>query len=221
MLVNFSYGKVFNSPYTSNMNSLYPYQRGTSSFPLVSTLPVQSLNPVNYTSLEFVQGLKNGADDVKQAVTSIQKVRNATEEMDADNALSLVQDLADSYNNLFTLVRDSNFGIKLFDKLIGASKTYAQSLSKLGISFDKKGDMTIDREKAATAAKDGSLKRFFSDRDSGYLRQLARIADDVNYNTGRYVNQNVMLASLLHDIGGYQNMATRYGFLGMLLDYSF
>ena len=155
----------------------------------------------------------------KKAANSDVKI---TKGIDTENAFHLVKSLADSYNSLFALTRDAgDLGTRLFEKMVSTSKVYAPALSRLGISFDNKGEMAIDREKVEAAAKDGSLERFFSDRTGGYLNQLSRMADDVKYNTGKYVNQNAMLSSLLYDLGGYQNISPRYSFVGMLLDYSF
>lgn len=157
--------------------------------------------------------------------------------VDKDYALGKIENLVKSYNGLYgaTLANpDDVKANRLFNQLINVSKTYASSLAKVGIGFDSSGNMTVDKGIMAQAADDGRLEKFFTENRNtnyGYTNQLSRIADNAYRNTGNYISQSTMSASL----SGYDNSYSSYFNtsannyramyslmnLGMLFDFSF
>ena len=149
---------------------------------------------------------------------------------DMDFAKSSVSDLVKSYNDLYIEAAQKLNDPKaqnLATKMINTSKTYLESLSNIGIGFDKDGKMTLDDAKLNAAAENGKLENFFTEnsgKNYGFTNQLSKLADNVTRNTGNYVSSSVLGNSLTENFA-YSGFAEliQYSYLnsGLLFDYSF
>lgn len=132
-------------------------------------------------------------------------------DVDSSAAISMAEDLAASYNDLYGAALNNTDDVRsnmLFTQIVNNSRTYASSLGKIGISFDKDGFMEIDKEKMQKAADDGSLKSFFTEsagKNYGFTSNLNKIASNVQTNTNRYVSPSSFTSG--NDIQSYAKAA--------------
>ena len=121
--------------------------------------------------------------------------------VDADLAVSRVENLVEQYNSLYgaALGNESDKRAnRLFSDLVSNSRTYSGQLSKAGIGFDENGYMTLDKEKASSAARDGSLEKLFTEnagRSYGFQNNLSRIAARAERNTNQYASPSSFMAN--------------------------
>ena len=114
--------------------------------------------------------------------------------VDSDFAIKKAEEMASQYNSLYGAAlgnTSDNRANRLFNDLVSNSRTYTSSLAKVGINFDGNGYMTIDKDKMAAAAEDGSLEAFFTEnagRSYGFQNNLGRIADRADNNTNQYAS---------------------------------
>jgi len=133
-----------------------------------------------------------------------------------------------SYNNLYSEAAQKTNDFKaqnLATKMINTSKTYASSLSSIGIGFDTDGKMKIDTAQLNKAAESGKLEQFFTEnsgKNYGYTNQLSRLADNVTRNTSNFVDSKLFGSSLSENFSysGFGDLI-QYNYLsaGSVLDF--
>ena len=148
--------------------------------------------------------------------------------MDVDFAKSAVKDLVAGYNDIYVEALKNSKDPKaegLATKLLNVSKLYLNSLSSIGIGFDKDGKMTIDDEQFNKAAENGKLENFFnnnSGRNFGFTYQLGKIADNVSRNTSNFVTKSMFGNDLMENFsytGTGSLQSYNYTSTGWLFDY--
>ena len=149
---------------------------------------------------------------------------------DMEYAKTAVENLVKSYNDLYVeaIQRQSDAKSQnLATKMIGISKTYNSSLSRIGIGFDKDGKMTLDNSKFNEAVENGRLEQFFTEnsgKNYGFTNMLSRLASNVSLNTSNYVSRSEFYSNLTENFA-YSSFGSliQYNYLsaGLIFDYSF
>ena len=149
---------------------------------------------------------------------------------DKDYAISQVEKMVKSYNDLFSESAQRTSDPKsqnLASRMVSTSKAYSSSLSNIGVGFDSSGRMTLDKEKLDKAYDSGKLEQFFTEnrnKNYGFTNQLGRLADNVQRNTSNYVSSSQFGSSLGEDFA-YSSFGDliQYNFLsaGSILDFMF
>jgi len=147
-----------------------------------------------------------------------------------DSIKSAVESMVKSYNSLYSEAAQRTGDMKaqnLATKMVNTSKVYANSLSNIGIGFDKDGKMTIDAKQLNQAAESGKLEQFFTEnsgKNYGFTNQLSKLADNVSRNTSSYVDSKQFGSELGANFSysGYGDLI-QYNYLsaGSIFDYSF
>ena len=227
----------YNSLYYNSLNSVFgkPVNNQSSAQGGILGLGNNSKDYFNTNALKYVQNIKSGSAAVKNSLSALtggsafKQATASAKGNDKDLPLSRVQDLANSYNELYAATLDNPNDLKtnrLFTQLVSNSKTYASALGNIGIGFDKNGYMTVDKDLVNKAAEDGRLEKFFTENHNasyGFANQLYRIADDANRNTGKYISPSTIASSLMNDFtdyyGFYKSMSyNNYNTVGLLFD---
>jgi flagellar capping protein FliD len=126
---------------------------------------------------------------------------------DMGRAISAVEAMVRSYNNLFTASAGNISDPKaqgLASRMINVSGAYSRALSDIGISFDGSGRMTVNSQKLSQAAENGRLEQFFTEnrgKNFGFTAMLGRLADNVSTNTTQFVSSSVFDNRLSGDFG--------------------
>jgi len=155
---------------------------------------------------------------------------NITRGKDTDYAKSMVQNMVQSYNSLFSAAAQNSGDPKaqgLASRMLNVTGAYSKSLSDVGIGFDSSGRMTIDSKKLNEAAESGRLEQFFtqnSGRNYGFTNQLERLADNVSKNTSNFVSSS-QFGSALGENFAYSGIGDllQYNYMnsGSIFDYMF
>ncbi len=103
---------------------------------------------------------------------------------DTKAAVEGVTSFIESFNSLNEIANDSG-NAKLLTALNGISKSYASSLSSVGIYSDTKGNLVANSDKLEESAKNGKLENLF--KDGGYGGFSNRLG-----NTARMISANPM-----------------------------
>jgi len=142
---------------------------------------------------------------------------------DKTGQINAFRDMVNSVNDLIESARNgSSSGGRLQRELSTTIKSSSASLSRLGISVNSSGYMTIDEKKMEKAADRGDLERFASrDRvgsSSGFMNRLTRTADNVSRNPSAYVNQGNDSFSPFSFNARTMNQMNRFMSWGLLFD---
>jgi flagellar capping protein FliD len=111
---------------------------------------------------------------------------------DPESAFADLESFIQSYNTLLTAAADnagSRGPDKLYRHVMSSSATYGKSLANIGIDVMSDGSLSLNKEKAASAAENGSLERFFTENrrhNFGFVNAVSRTAENVRYNPGLY-----------------------------------
>ena len=94
--------------------------------------------------------------------------------------VSVATDTVTSINQAITNTnaRDGRGSARLLGDLRGMNITYAPQLENVGINVQNNAQLTIDPERLAQAAQDGSLDNLFSNPNSGLAGRIQYIAQD-------------------------------------------
>jgi len=145
-------------------------------------------------------------------------------------AKAAVEKLVKNFNDLYIEgIKNSNDpkAENMSSKMLGISKTYAGSLSSIGIGFNNDGTMNIDTDKLNAAAESGKLEQFFtenSNRNYGFTNQLERFSNSVTQNTSNFVSRSTFGDSLTENFtySGFGSLLQyNYFNIGSLFDYSY
>jgi len=149
---------------------------------------------------------------------------------DANSAISAVESMARSFNNMFSAAAGNISDPKaqgLASRAINISAAYSRSLSEIGISFDGSGRMIVNSQQLSRAAENGKLEQFFMEnrgKNFGFTASLGRLADNVSTNTSNFVSSSMFGNSLGENFtysgfGGLNQL--NFMGAGSLLDYMF
>ena len=106
-----------------------------------------------------------------------------------------IQSFIDGYNSFLSLAKensDKNHRARKLTHDLGVTiRKYAAELSAHGIRSEKDGTLSMDREAVYTAAKDGSLEKFFS-KEHGFSSELLKKLSDISLNPMEYLDKTVV-----------------------------
>lgn len=230
--VNNNYGvnSLYNMMYQSNV--MLSNNKLTSQ--LFSKNKIDATKSLGEEALKFVTDLKTSSKNLSSALnelsgTAFTKKTADTKEKDLDYAKSKIEDLVNSYNDLYSAAvqkTEDPKAQKLASRMLNVAKTSVNQLSSIGINFDKDGKMTIDTKQLDEAAQNGKLEKFFTEnrgKNYGFTNQLANLANSISRNTANYVSSSQFGSSLMENFSysGFGQLK-QYDFLssGLVFDYS-
>ncbi|MDL2218550.1 flagellar filament capping protein FliD [Christensenellaceae bacterium OttesenSCG-928-M15] len=114
-------------------------------------------------------------------------------ETDATHFMSAIRDMVKSYNDLMDTA-DKNDSKKLSGELSLISRNYANTLSRIGISLDTKGHMTLNETKLEKAAGDGSARSIltdFTNANYGFSARLSKTANKIASSPASYMGSMI------------------------------
>ncbi|MDR2089814.1 MAG: hypothetical protein LBP73_10750 [Clostridiales Family XIII bacterium] len=165
-----------------------------------------------------------GATDAaggKTAGADAGKTADAAASAGDEKAMSAVKNIVNGANKLLSAAYE-NIGKgseRLFDDVVGAVKTYAPELDRIGVSMGSDGLLKVDGEKIKSAASNGTLNKFLSKSSSssyGFTSKLARVAQTVESNPSHYTNAG---SKAVNNTGYYDSQSyNRYSNVGLLLN---
>jgi flagellar hook-associated protein 2 len=193
-------------------------------------------------------GVATVAEDAKDAVYSVnggEKITAASNNVDLGGGVSAVIraasdepvtvtagfDNAESVgkagklvagiNDLLSAVYD-NIGKgseRLFDDIVGAVKSYAPALGRIGVSMGSDGFLKIDENALDKAAESGELDSFFTKTSSsnyGFISRISKVAGNIETNPAYYSNTG---AGALYNTGYFDYQSyNQYAGIGLMLD---
>ena len=168
----------------------------------------------NQTSQSNSISLGNGVTATLKQVT-VNPV-TISQGKDTSFAISQVDNLVQNYNKLYGATLDNAADTKanrLFSQLVNTSKTYASTLSQIGIEFDSNGYMKVNEDKFKQAHESGRLEQFFTENRNtnyGFTNQLDRIARQAQTNTASYISQNTLANSLMDSLNNYDYLNNNF-----------
>lgn len=112
---------------------------------------------------------------------------------DGSEAVKAVKKIADSYNSLVTAAKsaDTPKSLQLNVQLARITNTYAPSLSRIGVTMEPDGTMSINQDKLKSSADNGELKNLFNqDRytNYGFANRMNRLASEVNASPMKFTS---------------------------------
>jgi len=149
---------------------------------------------------------------------------------DITRAVSAVESMARSYNNMFSAAAGNIGDPKaqgLTSRMINVSSAYSRVLSEIGISFDGSGRMILNMPILNRAAENGKLEQFFTEnrgKNFGFNASMGRLADNVSTNTSNFVSSPAFGNSISENFtySGIGNL-NQLNFIGSgsMFDFSF
>lgn len=167
--INFGdYASIKNGSYGKLMKSYYAQQKGTAKHPSKADAS-DTAKPSKKKQVEDTTGLsqmKKEADGLKTAAEALQKEdlwKTSGGAYDMDKIAKAVNDFAKEYNNTLDQAgkvnsKDISQSVRFMNSMAG---TMSKALSKVGITVETDGKLTVD-EDALKKANGGSLKTLFS-----------------------------------------------------------
>lgn len=203
MTVISGYSSSYDS-YSTLLNSISTTQDDDSTISTLSTssstsysTSISDLVGASYTrsisteDLSYLSGISRAAGSLKSSFSDLLERDSA----DADGMVSAMKDFIAAYNDLLSTANDSdNAGAaKLSSELKGIANTYSNALEKIGITIGSDGILSIDEDKLAESAADGSLNRFLETNTDGanfgFANKLNQLASGITNNASKYYTE--------------------------------
>jgi hypothetical protein len=173
---------------------------------------------VDSGSLNYMKAIKSGAKELKTSLGAASQAANAS----GEEAAGKVKDIVKGVNNLLSAVYE-NVGKgseRLFDDIVGAVKTYAPALDRIGVSMGSEGLLKIDEDLLKSASENGEVEKFLTKTSSsnyGFTSKLSKVVSNIETNPSHYTNTG---ANAVNNTGYYDYQSyNRYSNVGMLLNY--
>ena len=121
---------------------------------------------------------------------------------------------------------DDSGAEKLGNRLQSIAKTYAPSLSKIGVTLNSKGYLTIDEDKMAASAKNGDLDNFFETNGTnktnyGFTNRLETLAKRVDKDPTQYLSSEAKAEVNSSNSSYYSNVGSaNYNYISAYYRYS-
>jgi hypothetical protein len=173
---------------------------------------------VDSASLNYLKEIKSGAKELKATLSDASAAAGAG----GEQAAGKVKDIANGVNKLLSAVYE-NVGKgseRLFDDAVGAVRTYASALARVGVRMGSEGLLEIDEDKLKSASENGEIDKFLTKTSSsnyGFTSRIAKVASNIETNPSYYTNTG---ANAVNNTGYYGNQSyNQYSNLGLLLNY--
>lgn len=173
---------------------------------LAESLGVNNVTTEGRDAIYFIDGEKrtSSSNEIKldnNAVLTLndttEKTANVSFKKDNLKAINAARELVNGFNALANTAYkfDDKGSAALGRQLKSAASTYRSSLSKIGISLNKKGYLEIDEEKMQKAADSGELDKFFNiggkqNMNYGFNYRVETIAKSVNSDPTKYLSND-------------------------------
>lgn len=160
--------------------------------------------------------LQSLADSVSKTAEKLEEasaVNPTTDEVDYDKAYSSAEKFVKSYNDLMNSVKNSN------DKTVSnkgrfisnMTNAYARRLEKVGISVNRDGALSLDKEafnKATTSQLDSAFgsKKSFSSFMTDQAKQLAAYTEAERANKANAYTQSGGITNIANISGSFLSM---------------
>ncbi len=155
-------------------------------------------------------------DKMAKAVERTEKAFEKKEETtpkDRDEAYAAAEDFVNSYNSLSDAIKGEKNGTVsgkagFIDDML---KAYSRSLEKVGITQDKNGDLSVNKDKLATA-DEKDIDKVFGKKDSfaefieGQTKQLSAYAQTDLYQRSSAYSDGGNITQISNISGSYFNM---------------
>jgi hypothetical protein len=171
-------------------------------------------------SLNYMKDIKSGAKGLKTALGSASQATSAGGEKAADK----IKEIVGGVNNMLSAVYE-NVGKgseRLFDDIVGAVRTYAPSLDRIGVSMGSEGLLKIDEDKLKTASENGEINMFANKTSSsnyGFMSKISKVASNIETNPAYYTNANASAAAV-NNTGYYGNQSyNAFSNIGLFMNY--
>jgi hypothetical protein len=173
---------------------------------------------VDSASLNYLKEIKSGAKELKATLSDASQAASAG----GEKAAGKVKDIVNGVNKMLSAVYE-NVGKgseRLFDDIVGAVRTYAPALDRVGVSMGSEGLLEIDEDKLKSASENGEIDKFLTKTASsnyGFTSKLSKVASNIATNPSHYTNAG---ANAVNNTGYYDSQSyNRYSNVGLLLDY--
>lgn len=179
---------------------------------------VYSVDGEKFTSKSNVVSLGDGVSaTLEKATTESVKVGIGASE---EAAVSSAKKLVENFNSLLT---NAAGGSRLSRELSSVSRSYASSLSKIGIDVAKDGSLSVNQDKLNAAAKDGKLQDFFKQdmgKTYGFSNNLSRVAGNVERSPLNYTSVQTNSGSSFSNSNIYNNVlaSNQMNMMGMFFN---
>lgn len=169
-------------------NTLASHLSGDPADSLVNSLGNKGSSTLKSLSADKYKRLREAAEDLERQAERLRKTdgdsvfRKAEESGDKDDVCRLISDMVSSYNEVLSRLRTDTSTLSRFyrQSLVETAAEYKDALAEAGITADKNGNLTVDREKLKEADLKKLEKLFGSD---GILTEkLTFIAEKVADN---------------------------------------
>jgi hypothetical protein len=174
---------------------------------------------VDPASLNYLKEIKSGAKELKASLSAAPRAASAGGEKAAD----AVKNIVGGANKLLSATYE-NVGKgseRLFDDVVGAVRTYASALERVGVRMGSDGLLQIDEDKLKSAAGSGEIDKFLTKTASsnyGFTSKLSKVAGNIATNPSYYTNTNTG-AKAVNNTGYYDYQSyNRYSNVGLLLN---
>jgi hypothetical protein len=172
---------------------------------------------VDAGSLNYMKGIKSGAKELKATLSNVSQAANAG----GEEAAGKVKEIVKGVNKLLSAVYE-NVGKgseRLFDDIVGAVKTYAPALERIGVSMGSEGLLKIDEDRLKSASESGEVDKFLTKASSsnyGFTSKLSKVVSNIEMNPSHYTNAG---ANAVNNTGYYDYQSyNRYSNVGLLLN---
>ena len=203
---------------------------------LAKTLGIDKVSQEATNAIYSINGEEKVSSSNKVQVDS-ELTLSLKKETDKTANISFGEDKLETINSARALVNafngiahtayssDDDGANRLGEKLQATAKTYAPSLSKIGISLNQKGYLEIDEDKMAKASESGKLDEFFNSNGKtglsyGFVNRLENIAKKANDDPTQFLSSEgrleVSSSSSYYNI----NKATSYNYINAYYKYS-
>lgn len=200
---NGSYGKLLDKYYSLNSDS--SKSDSTSASTSTSNDSTKVLTSIKTSTDELKDSadalIKSGTDSVFNKITKTDEGGNTTREYDKDKIYASVKSFVEDYNDVIKTTADSNTSSIASNSKAMINTTIANRslLSKIGISMEKDGTLSIDEDQFKSADMTTAKSLFNGAGSYGY--QISAKASMLNYNAQTESSK----ANTYTNNGGYSN----------------
>jgi hypothetical protein len=169
-------------------------------------------------SVNYLKDIKSGAKELKTALDSASRAATSG----GENAADKVKELTGGVNKLLSAVYE-NVGKgseRLFDEVVGAVKTYAPALDRIGISMGSEGLLKIDEDKLKAASENGEIDKFLNKTSSsnyGFTGRISQTISNIETNPAHYTNSG---GAAVNNTGYFNNPSNNaFSNIGLFMNY--
>jgi len=128
---------------------------------------------------------------------------------DTTAQVNAFRNMVNSFNALMRSARDAGGNGNLERELNAATQSFRTTLSRMGISLNPNGTMSIDESRLRQAAEEGDLQRFGTRTGTTFLSRLTRTAESVSRNPAAFADSRNSAASMFDANSRFLSLPTQ------------